>query len=78
MAKLKENETRKTISVSNVDKFNSVNVRNAENEIIGVIKNGAKVVATDFDKSAERNTVTGKDMNTGDKITGTVLTSCLI
>lgn len=78
MAKLKENETRKTISVSNVDKFNSVNVRNAENEIIGVIKNGAKVVVTDFDKSAERNTVTGKDMNTGDKITGTVLTSCLI
>lgn len=78
MAKLKENETRKTISVSNVDKFNSVNVRNAENEIIGVIKNGAKVVATDFDKSAERNTVTGKDMNTGDKITGTVLTSCLV
>lgn len=78
MAKLKENETRKTISVSNVDKFNSVNVRNAENEIIGVIKNGAKVVVTDFDKSAERNTVTGRDMNTGDKITGTVLTSCLI
>lgn len=78
MAKLKENETRKTISVSNVDKFNSVNVRNAENEIIGVIKNSAKVVVIDFDESAERNTVTGKDMNTGDKITGTVLTSCLI
>ena len=78
MAKLKENETRKTISVSNIDKFISVNVRNAENEIIGVIKNGAKVVATDFNESAERNTVTDKDMNTGDKITGTVLTSCLI
>lgn len=78
MAKLKENETRKTISVSNVDKFISVNVRNAENEIIGVIKNGAKVVVTDYDEAAERNTVTGKDMNTGDKITGTVLTSCLI
>ena len=78
MAKLKENETRKTISVSNVDKFNSVNVRNAENEIIGVIKNGAKVIVADFNEAAERNTVTGKDMNTGEKITGTVLTSCLI
>lgn len=78
MAKLKENETRKTICVSNVDKFNSVNVRNAENEIIGVIKNGAKVVVADFNEAAERNTVTGKDMNTGKKITGTVLTSCLI
>lgn len=76
-AKLKKNEVRKTVKVSDTKKYNSVNVRDDENTIIGKIKNGAKVVVTDYDKAAERCITTGKDMTTGKKITGTVLTSCL-
>ena len=77
MPKLKENETRKTVSVSDAAKYDSVNVRDEKNNIIGRIKNGAKVIAADFDEASERCTVTGKDMKTGERITGSVLTSCL-
>jgi len=78
MAKqLKDNEIRKTIKVSDAHRYNSVNVRDDENNVIGKIKNGAKVIAIDYDETAQRNAISGKNMDTGKNIKGTVLTRCL-
>ncbi len=65
------------IQVSDENKYNSVNVRSDNGDIIGTIKNGAKVDVTDYNVDAKRTTVTGFQMGTRKKITGTVLTSCL-
>lgn len=72
-----ENAVKMIIQVSNERKYNSVNVRSEENEIIGTIKNGTKVDVFDFDSSNERNLVKGVQMGTRKKIIGNVLTRCL-
>lgn len=73
----KENETKMQIKVTDETKYDSVNVRNEDDEILGRFKNGAKVVVTDFAPELERNLAKGRNMDSGKNITGTVLTKCL-
>lgn len=74
---LKENEIKMEARVSNDKVFTCINVRNDENEVIGVLKNGAKVTVTDFSPELERNIVTGKDKGTKKQIKGTIPTNLL-
>ncbi|MFR5876874.1 MAG: hypothetical protein ACLUFN_10335 [Eubacterium sp.] len=74
---LKDNETKMQIKVTDDTKYDSVNVRDENNEILGRFKNGAKVVVTDYAPELERNLAKGRNADSGKNIAGTVLTKCL-
>lgn len=65
------------IQVSDEKKYNSVNVRDDNGDIIGQIKNRSKVDVLGDCSEGDRVPVKGVQMGTRKKITGTVLTSCL-
>lgn len=72
-----DNVVKMKIQVSDESKYDSVNVRSAYGEIIGVIKNGAKVDVFDVPENDIRTLVRGTQMGTRRRIKGTVPTHCL-
>jgi len=72
-----ENAVKMKIQVSDENKYNSVNVRSADGDIIGIIKNGARVDVFGYSADNERTMVRGTQMGTRRKIKGSVLTRCL-